>query len=301
MSRTPRAEAVGPAIAFGVILLLLAGAALLSISRPPELDGRLENWRPKPAARARIEEIRAERKAAAGPEEPVRKLTAAWRSANAARWLYGPSARNKIQIAEQRFKQVATDFIAEHGLPAYAAAGEVLAGQFIAALDDLAAAAGDEHKGQWLTARRRHPVALDVRALGGEFPERGLASGLLAPKGPLDPDRRLIARILWTTHWFEVAQPRLAREAMFPEERLLVRLWKVEDSAHLSWRRRRAILEEVTAATSDYPVDYVLGVLAVREGLPEEAETCFRRALAAGYNPDLVRRWLTWLAHAVGS
>ncbi len=208
----------------------------------------------------------------------------------------GPSPQRRILSAEKRFQKVAAQFIEAYGVPVYAAVGETLAGRFLVALDGLAVAAGSGHKGSWLASHRDDPVAREVRATGGQFPERGLASGLLPTVGPLDPDRREVARILWTTHWFETAHSGLAAEVMSPEERLLVRLWKVEDATHLNWQRRQAIMEEVRAAAPDYPADFVLGILAIRYGLAEDARAYLQRALDAGYRPELVHRWLTRLS-----
>ncbi|MFH1530929.1 MAG: hypothetical protein ABIK09_09385 [Pseudomonadota bacterium] len=300
MSEGSGVQAAGPAVALGAILLVLAGAALLTGQGPPELDGRLDSWRPGAQVRLRLQEIRLRRADVEVPVEAARELIDAWRAASAAPFSTGPSPQRRVRSAELRFQQVATRFLADHGAPAHAAVGEALAGPFMEALDGLAEVAGDGHKATWLASHRDHGVAREVRALGGQFPERALASGLLSPVGPLDPDRREVARILWTTHWFETARAGLAAEVMSPEERLLVRLWKVEDATHLSWQRRRAIMEEVRAAAPDYPADYVLGVLASRYGLVDEARASFQRALDAGYRPELVRFWLGWLARTGG-
>ena len=296
MSAVRDVQVAGPVIAFGGILLAIAGVALWTVPAAPELDGHLEFWRPKPSMSARLEEVRAQRAAAPIPADTARALGEAWRAASAAPYTPGPSPRRRIQSAEQRFLRVAKECLETTGLPAYGAAGEALAGRFIAALDVLAEVAGEEHKGTWLATHEAHPAAREVRGLGGDFLERALATGLLPPSGPLDPGRREVARVLWSTHWFETARRGLAAEAMSPEERLLVRLWKVEDSLHLSWQRRCAILEEVRVMAPDYPADYVEGVLATREGLLEEARVSFQRALDAGYRPAVVRRWLAWLA-----
>jgi len=298
MSERRGVQAAGPAFALGAVLLAIAGAAMLTGQGPPELDGRLDSWRPGPPVRARLQEIRSARAAIPLPGSATPALIEAWRAANTAPFTSGPSAQRRVQSAEQHFLEVATRFIGDHGVPAYAAVGEALAGQFVAALDGLAEEAGDRHKATWLSGHRDSPGALEVRALGGQFPERALASGLLPPVGPLDPDRREVARILWTNHWLETARVGLAVEVMSPEERLLIRLWKVGDATHLSWQRRRSIMDEVRAAAPSYPADYVLGVLATRYGLVSEARASFQRALDAGYQPDLVRRWLVWLSRA---
>ena len=55
-------------------------------------------------------------------------------------------------------------------------------------------------------------------------------------------------------------------------------------------------MEEVRAAAPDYPADFVLGILAIRYGLAEDARAYLQRALDAGYRPELVHRWLTRLS-----
>ena len=298
MSEPRGVQAAGPAFALGAVLLVIAGAALWTVQPEQNLDGRLESWRPKPAVRARLREIRQNRARLETPADETSVLIEAWRAANMAPFNPGPSPKHRIMSTEQRFQDVAAKFIDAHGVLGYAAVGEVLAGEFVASLDSLAEASGDTHKATWLAAHQDDPIASEVRSLGGQFPERGLASGLLPTMGPLDPDRREVARILWTTHWFETARKGLAAEVMSPEERLLVRLWKVEDATHLNWKRRQAIMKEVRAAAPDYPADYVLGVLATRYGLAEEARASFQKALDSGYRPDQVRRWLAWLSRA---
>ena len=298
MSDPRGVQAAGPAFALGAVLLAVAGVALLTNPVPPELNGSLENWRPGEAAHARLAEIRSRRAAAPGPADATQVLVDAWRAASAAPFISGPAPKRRVLSAEQRFQGLATEYIDRYGVPAYAAAGEGLAEALVTALDALADAAGDGHKGTWLSAHRDHPVATEVRALGGQLPERALASGLLPPVGPLDPDRREVARTLWTTHWYETARPGLSKEVMSPQEHLLVRMWKVEDAAHLGFQRRVEILEEVRAAAPDYPADYVRGVLATRYGHLEDAQSAFQEALDDGYRPELVRQWLNLLARS---
>jgi hypothetical protein len=298
MSEPRGVQAAGPAFILGGGLLVLAAVAVLTSPAPVELDGSLENWLPGEAAHARLTEIRSRRAAAPGPEDATRVLVDAWRAASAAPFVPGPTPKRRVMSAEQRFRSLASEYIDRYGVPAYAAAGEGLAGLFITALDELAAAAGQGHKGTWLSAHRELPVAREVRGLGGQFPERALASGLLAPVGPLDPDRREVARILWTLHWYETARPGLSREVMSPQEHLLVQMWKVEDATHLGFERRMEILEEVQAAAPDYPADFVRGVLATRYGHLEDARSAFEQALDDGYQPDLVQRWLTLLGRS---
>lgn len=295
MSR-PR-SGMGPILAIGLSLLGLAAAALWTATPPPEMDGRLENWRPEPAVLTRLGQIRESRlTGAAAPAEAVEELTAAWGAANSAPWPPGPGVRQRVQSAERRFLTEVTGFIAVHGVPAYAAAGEGLADAFVAALAAFVDAAGAGNKGIWLGGHPDHPVTARLRFLSGEFPERALSSGLLPLTGPPDQDLLLVARVLWITHWFEMARRGLAAEMMAPEERLLVRLWKLEAAIHLTWQRRLAVLDEVRAAAPDYPADYVLGVLAVREGRYDEAREAFTAAREAGYRPALVQRWLSWLS-----
>jgi len=295
MSR-PR-SGLGPTLAIGLFLLGLAAAALWTAAPSPEMDGRLDNWRPGPAVRTRFGQIRESRlTGAAAPAEAVEALTAAWGAANSAPWTPGPGVRQRVRSAEQRFQTEVEGFIAVHGVPAYAAAGEGLADAFVAALAAFVDAAGAGHKGTWLGGHPDHPVTARLRFLSGEFPERALSSGLLPPMEPPDQDLLLVARVLWTTHWFEMARRGLAAEMMAPEERLLLRLWKAEAATHLTWQRRRAVLEEVRAVAPEYPADYVLGILAVREGRDAEARAAFTAALEAGYRPALVQRWLSWLS-----
>jgi len=287
----------GPTLVVGVSLLGLAFAALWAASPLPELDGRLDFWRPEPAVLARLGQIRESRlTGTAAPAEAVEALTVAWGAANSAPWTPGPGVRHRVQSAEQRFRTEAADFIAVYGVPAYAVAGEGLADAFVAALVAFVDAAGAEHKGSWLGGHPDHSVTVRLRFLSGEFPERALSSGLLPPMESPDQELLLVARVMWTTHWFEIARRGLAAEMMAPEERLLLRLWKLEAATHLTWQRRRAILEEVQAMALDYPADYVLGILAVREGRYMEARAAFTAALEAGYRPALVRRWLSWLS-----
>ena len=290
--------AAGPALAIGLFLLGLAAAALWTGSSPPEMDGSLNNWRPEPAVRARLEQIRESRlTGATAPAEAVEALTAAWEAANSAPWSPGPGARHRVRQAEQRYRTEVANFIAAHGVPAYAAVGEGLADAFVAALVALTDAEGEGSGiAIWLAGHPDHPVAARLRALSGEFPERALSSGLLPPVEPPDQDHLLVARVLWTTHWFEMARRGLAAEMMAPEERLLLRLWKLEAATHLSWQRRQAVLNEVRAAAPDYPADFVLGILAVREGRDAEARAAFTAAREAGYRPALMQRWLSWLS-----
>ncbi len=296
MSERRGVQAAGPAFALGAVLLAVAGIALLTSPAPAEVDGTLAFWRPDPAVHARLDEIRSRRAAAPGPAEETRILTDAWRTASAAPFSPGHSAKRRIQSAEQRFQRLASQYIDEQGVPAFAALGEALAQGFVSALDGLAVEAGDGHKATWLSSHREHPVAIEVRALGGQFPERALASGLLAPKGPLDPDRMEVARILWTTHWYETARPGLSLEVMSPQEHLLVKLWKVEDATHLGFPRRMELLEEIRDAVPEYPADFVHGVLAVRYGFLDDARGAFQDALDAGFDPEVVQRWLGLLA-----
>ena len=93
----PRRVQAGPAIAFGVVLLGLAGAALVTIQPRQELDGRLDFWRPGPQVRARLGEIRRRRAAPQTPADETRVLTDAWQAANMALrpiWAGMSSSRN---------------------------------------------------------------------------------------------------------------------------------------------------------------------------------------------------------------
>ncbi|MBM4371082.1 MAG: hypothetical protein FJ098_05485 [Deltaproteobacteria bacterium] len=285
----------GAPVALGLVLLALAGLALWFSPVQEDLDPVLDLWRPTPPVRARLAALRALRREVAVPVDAGRRLEEAWREANTASWSGDGPGVPRAPALESRFRSLAQEIIRDHGAGVVAAVGTTLSDHFLEALGRVEGLAGDEVWSRWLGAHAGDPAVQELRALGGDLPERSFATGLLPARGPADPDRLLVAQILWFSHWCEAARKGLARELVSPEEQLLLRLWKVEDSERLSFARRRQVMDEVRLAAPGYPADFVLGVLAAREGLMDEAREHLAAARDAGYEPALVGRWMAWV------
>lgn len=280
-----------PGAFMAAALLILAGAALFTSGGDVDLSTALDLWRPGPELRREIFDLAGQRAAYLPPDDPeFLSLAAAYSRALEER--YGQGSHQALGEAEARFREQAAAFIRTRGPQAYAAAGQLLAWEFLKALTLAWQARGGEHLGKWLAANPDNPAAKKLRLSGGEFPERALASGLLPAEGPLDPDRMLVAGILWLGHWLDAGRGGFAEPGLSRAEELLLLKWKIEDAAHLPAGRKAELVRAVMEMDPEYPGDYMLGILALMRQDAEEAEEHFRAALE---QDELPRRSAAWL------
>ncbi len=276
----------GLAAAFGLAVCLVAVGYLATWGESrPQVDLRLDSWRPSADELAAEREHRREALAdfAMGAEEGA-LVAQLERYSHALDRVGGDAGDVTVRNVHADLSAALVNYAQRRGVARYHAFGLALSERFVAALESLLAEV--RARGERLsTYLERHPVSPSVvafRALGGGFLQQALRAGLLQDDGRLPSGGGRMAGLFFLVRWFGWVQS--VTDYTFrlsPAQLGSFWAWKAEQSHNLSVARRMELVGKVAQVWPDYPADYVRAVLLARAERWVHAIPYWRRWLAA--------------------
>lgn len=258
-----------------------------------------EFWKPNESELAALARLDRDRLSAMPAEEVREQLAEDFMLANQAAVMSEEEGGNeRAAWLAARWDSAVKEFVKDHGARAYMAVGTWLSMHFRKLLEEVSneIALQGWSVQEWLKANNGKGNKLwALRSLSGRFAETAGEAGLLHCCKPMDPMELEVASRLFLENWARQAGPEVSK--LFPsvEEKVLVLRWKVEAAAHLTTARRFHLLNVLERVSPSYPVEYMRGVLLVKENRPDEAVRHFMSCLDDSELGSKARDWILFL------
>lgn len=279
-----------------LVLLGLAVGAWLVNRAPGTPTQILQFWVPSPGQLKILSDLEGQRMSRMPEESAANALAQMLMNHHLLLWKEAgnPDRRNAL---EADVLQQVRAFVERSGEEGYLAVGTFMARnlrQRLVALDEELQASQLE-AARFLAMRGDSDGVRDLRALGGDFLEHAVGTGLLSGDAQTRAARGWVASTLFVQRWLIPLGGQVMAGRMSREEFLLVNAWKIEASQHLPLQQRLAMLETMPQLDAGYPAPFVAGVLLARAGKNEEAAAAFRQSADEGFQVEEAMRWLRLL------